>query len=108
VTRFLPLSADAFGVTEEEAEKTIDYILEPSPERVFDALLPRYLKNKVYLTLAESMTSEHAARMLAMNNATSNCEELTQKLTLQMNKARQTAITTEIIEVVSGANALSG
>lgn len=107
-SRYLPLESEAFGLSTEEAAKPIDYLLEPTPERVFDALLPRYLRSKVYLTLAESFTSEHASRMLAMNNATKNSEELGNKLTLQMNKARQAAITTEIVEIVSGAEALSG
>lgn len=108
VSRYLPLEASAFGLSEQEASKPIDYIMEPSPERVFDALLPRYLRSKIYLALAESFTSEHASRMLAMNSATKNSQELSRSLTLQMNKARQAAITTEIVEIVSGANALAG
>lgn len=107
VERYLPLEAEAFGVSEEEAKNPIDYILEPSPERVFDAVLPRYLKSKIFLTLAETFTSEHSARMMAMNNATKNCNELGDMLTLRLNKARQSAITTEIIEIVSGAEALN-
>ncbi len=109
LSRYLPLEPEAFGVSDaDEGGKSIDYILEPSPDRVFDALLPRYLRNKIFLSLAETVTSEHASRMLAMNNATKNCSELVEKLTLQMNKARQAAITTEIIEIVSGAEALAG
>ncbi|MBX3730303.1 MAG: ATP synthase F1 subunit gamma [Candidatus Sumerlaeia bacterium] len=108
VSRYLPLEAEAFGLTADEAEHPIDYLLEPTPERVFDALLPRYLRSKIFLTLAETFTSEHASRMLAMNNATKNCDELGSQLTLQMNKARQAAITTEIVEIVSGAEALNG
>lgn len=106
--RYLPLEASAFGLTAEEAARPIDYLLEPSPERVFDALLPTYLRGVVYLALAEAFTSEHSSRMLAMNAATKNCNELGDKLTLQMNKARQATITTEIIEIVSGAAALEG
>lgn len=106
VERYLPMDPTAFGVTEEEARHPIDYILEPSPERVFDAVLPRYLKSKIFLTLAESQTAEHSSRMMAMNNATKNCNELGGMLTLRLNKARQAAITTEIIEIVSGAEAL--
>ncbi len=104
--RYLPLEPAAFGVSEEEASEPIDYILEPTPERVFEALLPRFLQTKIYLTMAETFTSEHASRMMAMNNATKNCEELGSSLTLRLNKARQAAITTEIIEIVSGAEAL--
>lgn len=106
VERYLPMEPKAFGVSEEDAAHPIDYILEPSPERVFDAVLPRFLKSKIYLTLAETFTAEHSARMMAMNNATKNCDELSESLTLRMNKARQAAITTEIIEIVSGAQAL--
>lgn len=108
VERYLPLEASAFGVSAEDAAHPIDYILEPSPERVFDAVLPRFLKSKIHLTLAELYTSEHSSRMMAMNNATKNCNELGAKLTLRLNKARQAAITTEIIEIVSGAEAQKG
>ncbi|CAN5217708.1 ATP synthase F1 subunit gamma [soil metagenome] len=108
VERYLPLEADAFGVTAQEAEKSVDYILEPSPERVFEAILPRYLKSKIFIVLAETYTSEHSSRMMAMNNATKNSNELSSKLTLRLNKARQAAITTEIIEIVSGAQAQGG
>jgi len=108
VSRYLPLEASAFELGEDaESERAMDYILEPSPERIFEALLPRYLRSKIFLTLAESYTSEHASRMLAMNNATKNCDDLSGSLTLEMNKARQSAITTEIIEIVSGAEALN-
>jgi F-type H+-transporting ATPase subunit gamma len=107
VERYLPFDAAAFGVSE-GADQEIDYILEPTPERVFDAILPRYLKSKIFLTLAETYTSEHSSRMLAMNNATKNCDELGDALTLRLNKARQAQITTEIIEIVSGAEALNG
>lgn len=108
VTRYLPLSVDAFQLeSEDEKERAMDYILEPSPERIFEALLPRYLRSKIFLTLAETYTCEHASRMLAMNNATKNCDDLSTSLTLQMNKARQAAITTEIVEIVSGAEALN-
>ncbi len=108
VERYLPMEAEAFGVTEEDAAQPIDYIMEPSPKRVFDTILPRFLKSKVFLTQAESVTSEHSSRMMAMNNATKNCNELGDMLTLRLNKARQAAITTEIIEIVSGAEALNG
>jgi F-type H+-transporting ATPase subunit gamma len=108
VERYLPLEAAAFGVTAEDAKRQIDYILEPTPERVFDAILPRFLKSKVFLTLVETYTSEHSSRMMAMNNATKNCDELGDALTLRLNKARQAQITTEIIEIVSGAEALNG
>lgn len=105
VSRFLPLEPSAFG-DEEDNDQAIDYILEPSPEAIFEALLPRYLGTRIYLAVAENLTSEHSSRMLAMNSATKNCDDLSDKLTLQMNKARQAAITTEILEIVAGADAL--
>ncbi|MGF1574318.1 MAG: ATP synthase F1 subunit gamma [Sumerlaeia bacterium] len=104
--RFLPLEASAFGLSEEDDE-SIDYILEPSPEAIFEALLPRYLRMRIYLAIAENLTCEHSSRMLAMNAATKNCNDLASKLTLEMNKARQAAITTELTEIVAGADALN-
>lgn len=106
LTRFLPLEATSFGVSEDDSA-SIDYLLEPSPEAVFDALLPRYLRMRIYLGIAENLTAEHSSRMLAMNAATKNCNELASKLTLEMNKARQAAITTELTEIVAGADALN-
>lgn len=85
-----------------------DYIYEPDPASLFDALLPRYVEIQVYRALLESAAAEHAARMTAMESATSNAGELVDKLTLQMNRVRQASITTEILEVVSGADALGG
>lgn len=85
-----------------------DYILEPTPDRLFAALLPRFLRNSVHMMLLDNFTAEHSARMTAMTNATRNGNDLITSVSLQMNKARQAAITTEILEVVSGADALSG
>jgi len=107
-TQYIPLEPTAFGLTAEEADKPVDYVLEPSPERVFEALLPRYLSSQIFLQLAETQTCEHSSRMVAMNSATKNCDDLTEKLTLEMNKARQAAITKEILEIVGGAEALKG
>jgi len=112
VSQFLHLDRDALLTTapaeaaEDENAQAIDYILEPSPERVFEALLPRYLTSKIFITMAEVFTSEHSARMIAMNNATKSCEDLSDELTLKMNKARQTQITSELIEIISGAQAV--
>lgn len=86
----------------------LDYILEPTPSRVLSSLLPRYVRNKVYISLAETFTAEHSARMIAMSGATKNCEDLISSVGLRMNKARQSAITTEILEIVGGAEALKG
>lgn len=84
----------------------VDYLYEPSPQKIFDELLPRHVEIQVYRALLESAAAEHAARMVAMDNATKNAVEMVDQLTLYMNKLRQAAITREIIEVVSGAEAL--
>ena len=83
-----------------------EYELEPSPEEILEELLPRYVTFQIYRILLESQAAEHAARMTAMDSATKNASEMIEGLTLQYNRARQAAITTELIEVVSGANAL--
>jgi F-type H+-transporting ATPase subunit gamma len=83
-----------------------EYLFEPSAQEILEELLPRYLSFQVYRILLESQAAEHAARMTAMDAATKNASEMIDGLTLQYNRARQAAITKEIIEVVSGANAL--
>jgi F-type H+-transporting ATPase subunit gamma len=88
--------------------KLIDYILEPSAEAVLSQLLPRYVETEVYQAVLDSVASEHSARMLAMHNATQNAREVVQDLTLSYNKARQSTITTEILEIAAGAEALKG
>jgi len=90
-----------------EGELTVDYIYEPSPEEVLDELLPLYFRTEVFRVFLESAASEHAAMMTAMDNATNNAEEVITNLTLVYNKARQAAITNEILEVVGGAEALN-
>jgi F-type H+-transporting ATPase subunit gamma len=84
----------------------VEYIYEPNAESIYQALLPRYVDVQVYQALLEAVASEQSARMVAMKNATDNANELIQDLTLTYNKARQASITTEILEVVSGAEAL--
>ena len=83
-----------------------DYEYEPGPESVLDALLPRYIETQVYQAVLENKASEWSARMIAMKNATDNAGELVQELTLSANKMRQASITTELMEIVSGAEAL--
>lgn len=83
-----------------------DYIYEPDPHSVLDQLLPMYINVQVWHVMLESFAAEQAARMTAMENATENAEELILDLTLQFNKARQTAITTELLEIVGGAEGL--
>ncbi len=107
--QLLPLDPDSLLGPARQAEAGHgDYILEPTPDLVFASLLPRYVRSKVYIVLAENFTSEHSARMIAMTAATKNCQELTDTLTLRMNKVRQAAITKEILEIVGGAEALKG
>ena len=93
----------------EEAEKTEallgDFIYEPEPEQILERLLPVYVETELYRALLESAASEQGARMTAMRNASKNAGELIDTLTLAMNRARQAAITQEILEVVAGADA---
>ena len=84
-----------------------DFIYEPEPEQILARLLPTYLETTIYRALLESAASEHGARMTAMRNATKNAGELIDRLTLEMNRARQAEITQEILEVVAGADALT-
>ena len=88
-------------------ESADEYLYEPSAEKLFAQLLPHYVENQVFHAMLESAAAEHAARMTAMESASNNAGELIESLTLTMNRVRQAAITTEIIEVVSGAEALS-
>lgn len=91
---------------EKEGERTsIDYIYEPAPNEIYQALLPRYVDTLVYQALLELVASQLSAQMVAMKNATDNANELLQDLSLTYNKARQTAITTQILEVVAGSQA---
>jgi F-type H+-transporting ATPase subunit gamma len=83
-----------------------DYLYEPEPEAVLDALLPRYIETQVYQAVLENQASEHAARMIAMQNATNAAGDIITDLTLTANKTRQATITTELIEIVGGAEAL--
>jgi len=83
-----------------------EYLFEPSVEGLLAEILPRYIKVQVYRGLLDTSCSEHAARMTAMDNATKNCDEMVDQLTLAYNKARQAAITTELMDIVGGAEAL--
>jgi F-type H+-transporting ATPase subunit gamma len=91
------------------AEQTaVDYIYEPDKKALLDRLLPMYVEIEVYRALLESVASEHGARMTAMDAATNNAKELIKKLTLDFNRARQAAITKELMEIIGGAEALKG
>ena len=102
--RLLPLPS--IGGEDVEIDKRIDYIYEPSDEVLLDQLLPMYLRVLIYRALLETSAGENGARMVAMDNATSNCEEMVRTLTLKFNKARQQAITMELMDIVGGTEAL--
>jgi len=101
---FLPMSYDPEA---RDSDYNPERLFEPSKEEVVKNIIPRYLNTQIWQLLLESNASEQAARMLAMENATSNANDMIKDLKLQFNKARQTAITTEMLEIVSGAEALS-
>ncbi len=103
--RVLPLETAPANAAQPAAT---DPIYEPSPETLLHELLPRFLAFQIYRVLLESSAAEHAARMAALSAATRNAGELRDRLTLQMNRRRQANITTELIEVISGAQALAG
>jgi F-type H+-transporting ATPase subunit gamma len=107
----LPVDQDLLESDDEERREDAlrgDFIYEPEPEEILTRLVPVYLETEIYRALLESSASEQGARMTAMRNATKNAGELIDRLTLEMNRARQAAITQEILEVVAGADALSG
>jgi F-type H+-transporting ATPase subunit gamma len=108
VEKLLPLERSALGEHEKGAPPAssadaVDYIYEQPTAEIFNKLVPRYVEMQIFRMLAESSAAEHAARMTAMESATSNASDVIDALTLHMNKVRQAAITREIIEVVSGA-----
>jgi F-type H+-transporting ATPase subunit gamma len=90
----------------EASETTDDYLYEQNPAEIFEVLLPKLIENRIYQALLESVASEMGSRMTAMDSASKNASEVIDRLTLNMNRVRQAAITREIIEVVSGAEAL--
>jgi F-type H+-transporting ATPase subunit gamma len=105
IERLLPIPRlEGFDTVDPAAR--VEYLYEPGPEQIFADLLPRHVEVQVYHALLESAAAEQAARMAAMDTATKNSGEMIDQLTLYMNKVRQAAITREIIEVVSGAQAL--
>ncbi len=106
VVRLFPLPSIGQDV-EIDADKRLDYLYEPSEEALLQKLLPMYVHVLVYRALLETSAGENGARMAAMDNATSNCEELIRSLTLKMNKARQAAITAELMDIVGGTEALA-
>jgi F-type H+-transporting ATPase subunit gamma len=102
----LPFSPQEAREGEAAAEVTVDYLYEPAPEVLLGVILPEQIRVQIYHALLENFTSEQAARMTAMDNATKNCKEMVDSLTLLFNKARQAAITKELMDIVGGAEAL--
>ncbi len=100
---FLPVQA-----AENNSEIVVDYIFEPTKQEIVEQLIPKSLKTQLFKAVLDSHAAEHGARMTAMHKATDNASELKKDLTLTYNKARQAAITNEILEIVGGAEALSG
>ncbi len=105
-TTYLPVQKPETEAQEQESQADPEILLEPDPATIIDTLLPMYTQNLIYQVLIESTTSELAARMTAMSNATKNAKEFIDKLVLSYNKARQAAITQEISEIVGGVAAL--
>ena len=105
VEDFLPVTS----LESDETQKTTnDYIIEPSADKLLMELIPKILRTQLYKTLSDSIASEHGARMISMTKATDNATEILRDLRLKYNNARQSSITNELIEIVSGANALNG
>jgi F-type H+-transporting ATPase subunit gamma len=104
IERLLPIDAPVAA----ETENVREYLFEPDRQAVIEDLLPRYVEVKVFQALLESIASEHGARMTAMESATKNASEMIERLTLEMNRARQATITKELMEIVGGAEALKG
>jgi F-type H+-transporting ATPase subunit gamma len=106
VDTLVPVTIPARG--EGERRPSGDYIYEPEPEDVLEALLPRYVETQVYQAVLENLASFHSAQMIAMQNATNAAGDMIEGLTLTSNTLRQASITTELMEIVSGAEALRG
>ena len=111
IQQLLPITRVEQAEEVEEAEDTgyiAEHICEPSVEELMEEMLPKQVYVQLYRGLLETSTSEHAARMAAMDNATKNCKEMVEDLTLAYNKARQAAITADLMDIVGGAEALKG
>lgn len=108
VVRFEKMFPIALESSGETGGDDIDYLYEPSREEILATLLPKYVETQIFRVLLESVAGEHGARMTAMDSATNNSVDMISRLTLQMNRARQATITTELTEIVSGAEALKG
>ena len=106
VEKMLPIVDLDIGVKEAEAHKELEYDIEPDVNSVLMKLLPQYARSTIYGAILDAKTAEHASSMTAMQSATDNANDLVSNLTTKLNRARQAQITTEITEIISGANAL--
>lgn len=104
IDRVLPIVAKERATT----QAPLEYLYEPEPQELLESLLARYIDMLIYRAMLESVASEHGARMTAMDNATNNAVEMIERLTLDMNRARQAGITRELLEIVSTSEALKG
>lgn len=99
-------SMETMAIEEKRTKFTAEYLYEPSREKIWETLLPWYVETQIYQAILEAMTSEHGARMVSMKSATENAKDLISDLTLTCNKARQAAITKELIEITTGTEAI--
>ena len=107
VSKILPLTVDESEKEELLKEYPVDFIYEPSPKELLDDLIPEVFTTTIYTNILDAIAAEHGARMTAMDNATNNSKDMIRNLTLTANKLRQAAITTELTEIVSGAESLN-
>ena len=104
--QFLPFVSQQTTDNRQQSESDVDYIYQPNKEELLSVMIPKSLKLQVYKILLDSFASEQGARMISMTQATDNATELLKELNISYNKARQSAITNELVEIISGANAL--
>ena len=108
VKQLLPITLEVSVKEQLKEEFPFDFKYEPSPKEILDSIVPETFVSSLWVSLLDALASEHGSRMAAMDSATGNCKEMIDTLTLKMNKLRQAGITTELIEVVSGAESLKG
>lgn len=103
--KLLPLNSEDFDIKDDDKKLTMNF--EPSPEEVLDKIIPKYMSNIIFGAFLESVASENGARMQAMDSATNNADDMISSLSLKYNRARQSAITQELTEIIAGADAIS-
>lgn len=104
---YLPFNLDTKKEEDKEFNSETDYIFEPSKEEILESLIPTVLYSRLFAAFLDASASEHAARMIAMQTATDNADELKGELTIQYNKQRQQAVTNELLDIIGGANAIN-